>query len=120
LIEVRNRADGLIFTAEKSLKDLGEKVPADLKSDVEGKISALREALKGEDKADMEAKTQELSDHLSKIGETMQNQAGQPGGQASSGDSGGEQPSKETSQANQDGSEASTDKDEAVEGEVVN
>ncbi|HMS22351.1 MAG TPA: molecular chaperone DnaK [Candidatus Levybacteria bacterium] len=120
LIEVRNRADGLIFTAEKSLKDLGEKVPADLKSDVEGKISALREALKGEDKADIEAKTQELSDHLSKIGETMQNQAGQPGGQASSGDSGGEQPSQETSQANQDGSEASTDKDEAVEGEVVN
>ncbi len=120
LIEVRNRADGLIFTAEKSLKDLGEKVPADLKSDVEGKISALREALKGEDKADIEAKTQELSDHLSKIGETMQNQTGQTGEQASAGASGGEQEAQGASQENQNGSESSTNKDEAVEGEVVN
>ena len=121
LIEVRNRADGLIFTAEKSLKDLGEKVPADLKSDVEGKISALKEALKTEDKADMEAKTQELSDHLSKIGETMQNQAGPSGEQSGNGEPGAEQEGKDaSSQTDQSGSESSTNKDEAVEGEVVN
>ncbi|MBP6913252.1 MAG: molecular chaperone DnaK [Candidatus Levybacteria bacterium] len=121
LIEVRNRADGLIFTAEKSLKDLGEKVPADLKSAVEGKISALKEALKTEDKADMEAKTQELSDHLSKIGETMQNQAGPSGEQSGNGEPGAEQEGKDaSSQTDQSGSESSTNKDEAVEGEVVN
>lgn len=118
LIDTRNRADGLIFTAEKSLKDLGEKVPADLRSDVEGKISALKEAMKGEDKADIEAKTTELSDHLSKIGEQMQSSAGsQPGEEQPT----EEQPGAETSSDESANGETKKDeKDEAVEGEVVN
>ncbi|MFI5265204.1 MAG: molecular chaperone DnaK [Candidatus Levyibacteriota bacterium] len=114
MIEVKNRADSLIFTAEKSLKDLGDKVPADLKTDVEGKISALKEALKGEDKADIEAKTTELSDHLSKIGESMQSQGGAQGAPS------GEQPAEETSASDANGATSQDKKDEAVEGEVVN
>lgn len=116
MIEVKNRADSLIFTSEKSLKDLGDKVPADLKTDVEGKISALKEALKSEDKADIEAKTTELSDHLSKIGESMQSQQPPQGEQP-----GGEQPTGEGSTTEDtSGADGKADKDEAVEGEVVN
>src|SRR5690242_17434695 len=44
-IEAKNHADSLIFTAEKSLKDAGDKVPADVKSEVEEKVKALREIL---------------------------------------------------------------------------
>ena len=120
MIELKNRADSLIFTAEKSLKDLGDKVPAELKTDVEGKITALKEALKGDDKSDIETKTSELSDHLSKIGEQMQQQAPQEGAPA------GEQPAGDTSTDNNPEEAASDDtngtkkdKEEAVEGEVV-
>ncbi len=125
MIDVRNKADSLIFTAEKSLKDLGDKVPADMKTDVEGKVAALKEAVKGEDKADIEAKTSELSDHLSKIGESMQQQAGSqaPGSEQSGAEaSGAEQPAEETasSDANGEASEDKKEKEEAVEGEVVN
>ncbi len=122
MIEVKNRADSLIFTAEKSLKDLGDKVPAEMKTDVESKISALKEALKGDDKAEIEAKTSELSEHLSKIGESMQQQ--QPGGQPA-GEQPGEAPSSDDT-ASTDANEEATDekdkkaKEEAVEGEVVN
>jgi len=118
MIEVKNRADGLIFTAEKSLKDLGDKVSAEMKTDVESKISALKEALKGEDKAEIESKTSELSDHLSKIGESMQQQAGpQQGADAP----GAEQPAEDAgADSNGQASEEKKDKEEAVEGEVVN
>ncbi len=120
MIEVKNRADGLIFTAEKSLKDLGDKVPADLKTDVEAKIEALREALKGDDKEAIEAKTTELSEHLSKIGEQMQQQpGGQPGAEQASGETAGEQ-AETSSEENGEKKEETKDKDEAVEGEVVN
>lgn len=122
MIETKNHADGLIFTAEKSLKDLGDKVPAEMKTDVESKIAALREALKGDDKTEIEAKTQELSDHLSKIGESMQQQApqgGQPGAEQPQ-----EGPAQEAPQGEEapaaDGADTTANKDEAVEGEVVN
>ncbi len=118
MIEVKNRADGLIFTAEKSLKDLGDKVSAEMKTDVESKISALKEALKGEDKAEIESKTSELSDHLSKIGESMQQQAGPQQGADTPG---AEQPAEDAgADSNGQASEEKKDKEEAVEGEVVN
>jgi molecular chaperone DnaK len=123
LIEVRNRADSLVFTAEKSLKDLGDKVPADIKTDVEGKISALKDALKGEDKGDIEAKTTELSEHLSKIGEQMQSQGQQttPNEQQTAEEPTSESSSEESaSEENGEKTEKTKDKDEAVEGEVVN
>ena len=45
LIEVRNQADTLVYTSEKSLRDLGDKVDAELKADIETKIEALKKAL---------------------------------------------------------------------------
>lgn len=48
-IDLKNQADSLIYSAEKQLKDVGDKVPADSKSKIEGFISELREALEKED-----------------------------------------------------------------------
>src|ERR1700712_3975423 len=49
IIEIRNNADNLAYQCEKQLKDLGDKIPAEKKTEIEGKIAAVREALKGSD-----------------------------------------------------------------------
>ncbi len=66
LVDLRNKADGLIHSSNKSLKDLGDQVSADEKSAIEAAIADLKEAVQGDDKADIEAKTATLSD---KVGE---------------------------------------------------
>ncbi|MHB9033653.1 MAG: molecular chaperone DnaK, partial [Anaerolineae bacterium] len=76
--EVRNETDSLAYTAEKTLKELGDKVPADMRSDVEAKISAARDALKGGNIAEMRQKGEELSAALQKVGASAY---GQPGGE---------------------------------------
>lgn len=116
-IEARNHADALIFTAEKALKDGGDKVPAEVKTEVEDKVKALRETLESGSKEDIEAKTKELSDSLQKIGEA----AYQQGQQA--------QNQEEIEKEEKDGEPADSsegtdkdkkkDKDKPVEGEVV-
>jgi molecular chaperone DnaK len=81
-IETRNAADSLIFTAEKSLKDAGDKVSDDVKKEVNEKIDALKAILETGTKEDLEAKTKELSDSLQKVGQAMyQNQPGAEGAQ---------------------------------------
>lgn len=110
-VEARNAADGLIFTAEKSLKDAGEKVPADVKSEVEEKVKALRDILDSGSKEDLEAKTKELSDSLSKIGQAAYGSNSQPGQP-------GAEPEVEAKE--EEGSSEKNDKGEAQEGEVVN
>jgi len=70
-IETRNQADTMIYTAEKSLKDTGDKVKPEVKSDVEAKIKALKDILESGNKEDIESKTKELSDALTKVGEAM-------------------------------------------------
>lgn len=72
LVEVRNLADQTIYTAEKSLRDHGDKVPAEVKTSVEEKVKALQEVKGVDDVAAIEAKLQELSTELSKIGESLQ------------------------------------------------
>src|SRR5207244_3156069 len=80
-IETRNRADALIYQAEKSLKDAGDKVPAEVKTDVEEKIKSLKEIAPGGPIEEVKTKTDELSGVLSKIGESMYGQQGQAGAQ---------------------------------------
>ncbi len=77
-IEARNKADNLIYVAEKSLKDAGDKAPKDVKADVEKKVKELRDMLDKASTADLETKTKELSEVLQKIGQNMYNP---PGGQ---------------------------------------
>jgi len=71
LIEARNIADQILYTAEKSVKDFGDKVPAEVKTAVEDKMKALREVKDGEDKDSIISATEALSTEMQKIGEAM-------------------------------------------------
>ena len=70
-IEVRNDADNLAYQSEKALKDAGDKVPADIKTDVETKIAAVRDAIKGDDTDTIKSATEALRASAQKIGEAM-------------------------------------------------
>jgi len=69
VIDARNTADNLIHSAEKSLKDLGDKVEADERSKVESAIADLKAVVKEGDKAEIEAKTQALTEAAGAIAE---------------------------------------------------
>lgn len=112
--EVKNNADSLIFTAEKSLKDAGEKVSAELKTEVEEKIKAVKDVLPSGTKDEIEVKTKELSDSLQKIGEQM-NQSSEAGS-GSAGQT--EEPAVDADKSSETKKDdAKTD--EPIEGEVV-
>jgi len=74
--EARNAADSAIYVAEKTLREQGEKVPANVRSDVESKVSALRTALQGKDVDEIRRTTQELGMAVQQIGASMYEQAG--------------------------------------------
>ncbi len=69
--EVKNLAEQLVYTAEKSLKDAGDKAPADVKADVEAKIADLKKVKDGTDIEAIKKATDFLSTAMSKIGEAM-------------------------------------------------
>lgn len=69
--DVRNTADMTIFTAEKSLKEAGDKVPEDLKKSIEEKVADLRTVKDGTDADVIKTKTEALSQEMMKIGEIM-------------------------------------------------
>lgn len=101
-VEARNLADTLCYTAEKSLKDAGDKVPADLKSNIEGKVKDIRDNLQTDSVETLKQKTKDLSDELQKIGQYMYQQNDQSG----------------NNQENPNDGTKNTD--DTVEGEVVN
>lgn len=113
-IEVRNKADNMIYVAEKSLSDAKDKVDAAVKKEVEEKIAELKGILETGSKEDLETKTKELSDTLSKIGQAMYGaQQAQPGAAESTPEPDGEKKSDKDAKKKKD------DKDKAQEGEVV-
>ena len=85
-IETRNYADTAAYSADKTLRDLGDKVPSDVRGDVEAKAAAVREALKGQDVDLIRRKTDELQEAMQRIGAAMYEQPGAtpppPGGEA--------------------------------------
>jgi len=83
-VAARNQADNLIHGAEKSLRDLGDKVDDDERKQVETAIAELREAMKGDDKDAIEAKTASLSEASAKVAERAYAQK-QDGGDKSAG-----------------------------------
>jgi molecular chaperone DnaK len=90
LIDVRNQADGLIHAANKSLADLGDKVDEAEKKDIEAAIETLQEAMKGDDKEAIEARTKELGEKSGKLAERLyQEQAAQGGAEAAEAGAGG-------------------------------
>jgi molecular chaperone DnaK len=76
LIEVRNHADNTAYAAEKALRDFGDKVPADLKSEIESKVADVRGKAQGEDIAAIKSATDALGQAIQKIGAAAYQQAG--------------------------------------------
>jgi molecular chaperone DnaK len=71
LVEVKNLAEQMIYTAEKAVKDAGEKAPAEVITEVNEKIATLRTAREGEDLEAIKSASEALSTTMSKIGEAM-------------------------------------------------
>jgi molecular chaperone DnaK len=80
-IESRNNADTLAYTADKTLRDLGDKVPEDIKTEVESKVAEIRTELEKEtiDAARLRELTDSLSSSLQKVGEAAYQSAGEAG-----------------------------------------
>ncbi len=83
-IEIRNQGDGLAYTAEKTLKDAGDKIEKADKEKVEAEIKNVREALKGTDSAKIKAATEALQQAIYKISEQLYKQQA-PGSQGDQG-----------------------------------
>jgi len=115
-IEMRNQADSLIYTAERALKDGGEKVPVDVRTDVEQKISELRGVKDSGSAEDLKAKSDVLSEALQKIGAAMYKDQG---AQADTSEVNSEETQEDTSGVGDEPSSAKASEGETVEGEVV-
>ena len=95
-IEVRNNADNLAYQCEKQLKDLGDKIPAEKKVEIEAKIVTVREALKGNDNEAIKTAYTDLQNHFQSISEELYKnaaasagpEAGSPGPEAAASDAG--------------------------------
>ena len=79
-IETFNQADTLAYTAEKTLRDNKDKIPADLNKEVEDKVQAVKTALQAQDVDQVKAATSELNAVLQKIGEAVYKQEPPPSG----------------------------------------
>ena len=89
-VEARNMADNAVYSAEKFLREQGDKVPGHLRSEAEAKIEALKNALQSDDVAAMRRHTEELGQVIQQLGASMYEGAGPgapppPGGQAPEG-----------------------------------
>ena len=95
LVEVRNYADNTVYAAEKTLKDYGDKVSAELKEQTEQGISKVKEVMQGQDVTAIRQAADDLGQTIQKVGGSMYQQqgdqagpAGDPGQQPGSGPSG--------------------------------
>jgi len=70
-IEIKNTAENLVYTCEKTLKDAGDKVKEEDKKEVEEKIASVKEALKGDDLEKIKTETEALSEKIQKVGASM-------------------------------------------------
>ncbi len=88
LIEARNLADNLVYQAEKSLRDLGDKADAAARAEVESKVADVKKALEGDDKARIVSTSEALQQAMMKLGQAAyqeQPQTGYTNGQGSNG-----------------------------------
>ncbi|MFO7877583.1 MAG: molecular chaperone DnaK [Desulfovermiculus sp.] len=89
LIEARNQADTLIYSTEKSMRDLGDKLDSGLKSEIETKIEELKKVMEGEDEEAIKKATDELSQASHKLAEKLYQQQSQQGESQTGGASAG-------------------------------
>ncbi len=79
-VETRNQADTIAYTAEKTLRDNKDKIPADLNSEIEGKIKTVRTALQGSDIPALNNAVQDLNQAMQKVGQAVYGQQQPPPG----------------------------------------
>jgi len=103
LVAVRNQADNMIHSVTKSLKEAGDKVSDDERKSIEHAVEALKEAVKGNDKELIEAKTKDVTDASAKMAEKLY----------AAGQQTGEQPGAETQQQSS-GEHGSAEKGDSV------
>jgi molecular chaperone DnaK len=113
LIEAKNTADNAIYTAEKALRDFGEKVPADVKGKVETEVANVKKALESDDPARIKSATDQLFQVVQQIGASVYQQGGPSAGPSAGPTPGGEEPGPESGQ--KPGGD-----DEVVDGEFRN
>jgi molecular chaperone DnaK len=75
-IEARNVADNLAYSAERTLREQGDKIPPDLKEEIDGKVAAVKTALSGSDLDEINRTAQDLSLAMQKVGEAVYGQEG--------------------------------------------
>jgi molecular chaperone DnaK len=94
LVEARNYADNTVYTAEKTLRDAGDKADSALKDQVQKAVESVKAAMQGSDAAEMRKATDELGQLIQKVGAAMYQQPEQPQGGANPGEQpgGGQQP----------------------------
>lgn len=91
-VDVRNNADQMIYQSEKVVKDMGDKIKDDEKSQIQASVDALKEAVKGSDTGSIKAKTEELQKKVGEISSRIYQEASagqaaaQDGGEAQQGD----------------------------------
>jgi molecular chaperone DnaK len=88
VVELRNQADSLIHASEKAMTDLADDISEDEKQQTQAAIDELKEAIKGDDKAQIEAKTKALSDISQKLSEKVYAKKGEQAGGADAGAAG--------------------------------
>ena len=87
-IEIRNNADNLAYQCEKQLTELGEKIPSEKKAEIETKVAAVREALKGSDTDAIKTAYDALQSGFQAMSEDLYKQAGASAGATDASDSG--------------------------------
>jgi molecular chaperone DnaK len=92
-METRNQADSLVYSAEKMLRESGDKVPANLKGEVETKITELKNAIASNNAAQIQTATTDLNRVLQQVGQAVYSQTG-AGASPASGDGNGAGPSE--------------------------
>ena len=90
-VEVRNQADQMVYQSEKTLGEVGDKIPADEKAKVQAGVDKLKETLKGDDTDAIKAATEELTQLFYQMSEKLYQQANPQGGTQAGPDMGGAQ-----------------------------
>jgi molecular chaperone DnaK len=91
-IEAKNTADTMAYQAEKTLRDNKDKIPADLNTEAESKIAAVKSALQGTDTSAIKSATQALNETMQKIGQAVYSKQQPPPGGPQQPPPGGQQP----------------------------
>ncbi len=88
-VDARNSADGLVYSTEKLLKDMGDKVPADMKTKIEDQVKVLKKAIESDDAEQMKKETETLQNLQNELSQKLYSKAGAEDGQGAGPGAGG-------------------------------